>query len=151
MTGELLLVRPRLARWVAIAVAVGFVGLFAANAVLLPEVTTELNLHRSDQVALGLVGVVLAGGALLFARPRLRADEDGIQVRNVLTTRWLAWEQVLGVTFPDGAAWARLELAQDEFVPVIAIQVVDRGHALTAIRELRALHREHTGARGGQR
>jgi Bacterial PH domain len=47
---------------------------------------------------------------------------------------------VLAVTFPDGASWARLDLPDDEYVPVLAVQAVDGTRAVTAMRQLRALH-----------
>lgn len=142
--------RPRLARWVAVGLAIALVVFFTVNALLLPGLTAGLALHRSDQVAVGLVGLVLAGVALLFARPRLRADEHGVQVRNVLTTRWLVWEQVVAVSFPEGAPWARLELADDEFLPIVAIQAVDRARAVHAIRELRSLYGAYASAQREQ-
>lgn len=143
MSGDFLQVRPRRAVCVAVAAAVILIGLFTANAVVLPQTTEGVYLRPSGQVGMGLIGVLLAGGALLFARPRLRADEHGVAVRNLLVTRVLPWELVLDVSFPDGAAWARLELPDDEYVPVMAVQAADRGHAVRAVRSLRALHAEH--------
>jgi hypothetical protein len=50
------------------------------------------------------------------------------------------------VSFPDGQPWARLELPSDEYVPIVAIQAADGELAVTAIRELRALHRKYHDA-----
>jgi hypothetical protein len=52
---------------------------------------------------------------------------------------------VLSVSFPDGASWARLELPDDEYQAVMAVQAVDRGRAVEAVRALRKLHRAATG------
>lgn len=139
----LLQVRPRRVRVVAVVSAVVLIAVFTVVAVLLRETPTGVFFRVSDQVAMMLLGVLLAGAALLFARPRLRADADGIEVRNLLGARRLPWELVLAVSFPDGTPWARLELPDDEYIAVLAIQAADRQHAVRALRELRALHAEH--------
>lgn len=139
----LLQVRPRRARVVAVVSAVVLIAVFTVVAVLLRDTPTGVYFRVSDQVAMVLLGVLLAGAALLFARPRLRADSDGVEVRNLLGARWLPWDLVLAVSFPDGTPWARLELPDDEYIAVLAIQAADRQHAVRALRELRALHAEH--------
>jgi hypothetical protein len=63
-------------------------------------------------------------------------------VRNVLLSRRFAWHEVLSISFPDGASWARLELPEDEYYPVIAVQAVDRERAVIAVRALRRLHKQ---------
>jgi Bacterial PH domain len=73
----------------------------------------------------------------------VRADADGVEVRNVGWPRYLPWELVRAVSFPDGASWARLDLPDHEYVPVLAVQAVDGMRAVEAIRGLRALHAAH--------
>ncbi|MFN2495319.1 MAG: PH domain-containing protein [Pseudonocardiaceae bacterium] len=137
-------VRPRKARRVAVAAAVLLVAVFVVIAVLLRRTPTGVYFQVSDQVAMVVLGVLLAGAALLFARPRVRADADGVEVRNLLGSRTMPWELVLQVSFPDGAPWARLELPDDEYIAVMAIQAADGRHAVAAIRALRAVHAAHT-------
>jgi hypothetical protein len=139
--------RPRKARRVAVASAVVLVVVFTVVAVLLRRTPTGVYFQLSDQVAMVLLGLLLAGAALLFARPRVRAGADGVEVRNLFGSRTLPWEVVLQVSFPDGAPWARLELPDDEYIAVMAIQSVDGRHAVQAIRALRALHAEHIAPR----
>ena len=137
---DVVVVRPRkmlIASWVG---AVVTVAVFVAIAVVLRTVQTGVFFRFADQVALVLLGLFIAGGVLLFARPRVRADTEGIEVRNVLVTRWLPWSLVLRVAFPDGASWARLDLPDDEYLPVLAIQAVDGQRAVEAITRVRALH-----------
>jgi hypothetical protein len=136
--------RPRKARNVAIAVAVFFVAVFVVVAVLLRNESTGVNFYVSDQVAMVGIGVVLAAAALWFARPRLRADADGVEVRNMLGTHHYRWTEIEAVSFPDGSPWARLELPDDEYIPILAVQAIDGEHAVTAMRELRRLRREAT-------
>ncbi|MFC5994222.1 PH domain-containing protein [Pseudonocardia hispaniensis] len=137
---EQVVVRPHRVMWVAWIGAVLTVVLFVVIAVLLPKDPTGVYFRFADQVAVVLIGTAIAGGFLLLARPRARADADGIEVRNIVLTRYLPWDQVMAVTFPDGASWARLELPDDEYLPVLAIQAVDGGYAVDRIRTIRALH-----------
>ena len=137
---EVVVVRPRkmlIASWVG---AVVTVALFVAIAVVLRADPTGVYFRVADQVALVLLGLFIAGGLLLLARPRVRADAEGIEVRNILVTRRLPWSLVLRVAFPDGASWARLDLPDDEYLPVLAIQAVDGQRAVDAISRVRALH-----------
>ena len=101
---------------------------------------TGVYFRLADQIAMVAIGALVAGGVLLLARPRVRADADGIEVRSVLVTRTLPWEVVERVAFPDGASWARLELIGDDYLPMLAIQAVDGQRAVDGIRRVRALH-----------
>jgi hypothetical protein len=146
--GMLFEARPRKARRVAVAAAVVLIAVFTVVAVLLRETPTGVYFQLSDQVAMVLVGLLLAGAVLLFARPRVRAGAEGIEIRNLLGTRTVPWDLILRVSFPDGAPWARLELPDDEYIAVMAIQAADGRHAVQAIRRLRAVHAAHTAPRG---
>jgi hypothetical protein len=143
-TAVLFEARPRKARRVAIAAAALLVVVFAVIAVLLRQTPTGVYFKLTDQVAMVLLGLLLAGAVLLFARPRVRAGADGVEVRNLFGSRTLPWQLVLRVSFPDGAPWARLEIPDDEYIAVMAIQAADGRHAVQAIRALRAVHAEHT-------
>ncbi len=144
-TADTMVVRPHKVRRIAIPVAVALVVLFVVVAVLLKSGSTGVRFGLSDQVSIAAIGVVLACATLLLIRPRLVADDDGVEVRNVLFGQKVPWSVIRAVSFPDGAPWARLELPQDEYVPVVAIQAADGERAVVAIRELRALLRKHNG------
>jgi len=138
--GPVLVLRPRrvlVAAWVC---AVATVAVFTVVAALLRTSDTGVFFRTADQVAMVLLGVLIAAGILLLARPRVRADADGVEIRNVGWPRYLPWELVRAVSFPDGASWARLDLPDYEYVAVLAVQAVDGLHAVEAIRGLRALH-----------
>lgn len=139
--------RPRRILWVAGISAAVLVAAFTTVAVFLRSSQTGAIFRVSDQVAMVGIGLALAAGALLLALPRVRADEAGIEVRNVLTSRRFSWAEILAVSFPDGASWARLELPDDEYYSVLAVQAVDRTHAVHAVRALRQLHRQFHDAR----
>jgi hypothetical protein len=148
MTTTVFEARPRKARRVAVAAAVLLVAVFAVVGTLLRQTPTGVYFRLSDQVAMVVLGLLLAGAALLFARPRVRAGADGVEVRNLIATRTVPWELVLRVSFPDGAPWARIELPDDEYIAVMAIQSADGRRAVQAIRALRAVHAEHTAPSG---
>ena len=139
-TGEVLVVRPRkvlISAWVG---SVAIVGLFVVIALLLRNSPTGVFFRLADQVALVLLGLFIAGGLLLLARPRVRADAQGVEVRNTLGTRYVPWSYVQRVAFPDTASFARLDLPDDEYLTILAIQAVDGRRAVEAITKLRALH-----------
>lgn len=149
MTGTdgVLVIRPWRTAWISSVVAVVLLVVFAVVSVLLRASNTGVIFRLSDQIAMMGVGVVLAAGAMLFATPRVRADANGVDVRNVLVGRRFSWEEVRSVSFPDGASFARLELPEDEYYGVLAIQAFDRARAVEAVRALRRLHKQ---ARAGQ-
>jgi Bacterial PH domain len=132
-------VRPRVTPYfvyaAALIVAVGLV----AVGFLLKIRSTGVYFHTSDQVAMACLGIVIAGVMLLFARPRLRVGRSGLAVRNLLGDRLIAWPEVVDVSFPRGARWARVDLPDDEYIPVMAIQAVDKERAVEAMDAVRAL------------
>ena len=137
---ETVVLRPRRTAWVAWIGATAVFAVFVAIAIVLRTSETGVYFRLADQIGMVVIGALLAGGVLLLARPRVRADPDGIEVRNVLVTRRLPWDVVERVAFPDGASWARLELIGDDYLPVLAIQAADGQRAVDGIRRVRALH-----------
>ncbi|WP_156756457.1 PH domain-containing protein [Actinokineospora pegani] len=133
--------RPRKIRWVSGVFAVVFIAVFTVVAVLLRDTPTGVYFQISDQIAMVGIGVLMACGALWFTRPKVTADAEGVSVRNMLGSTRFAWAEVVSISFPDGASWARLELPDDEYVPVMAVQAIDGDRSVAAIRELRALHK----------
>jgi hypothetical protein len=142
VTRQVLTVRPTRVRLFAGLVAGFLLAAFVVVAVLLKDSNTGVYFKTSDQVAMIGIGVFLALAALWITWPRVRADADGIEVRNLLGARRFPWTLIRQVSFPDGAWWARLELPGDEYVPMLAIQAIDGDRAVAAMRELRRLHRE---------
>lgn len=145
VTRPVFTVRPRRVRLFAGIVAMFFVAVFAVVAGLLKSGDTGVTFHTSDQVAMVGIGLFLAAAVLWLAWPVVRADDAGIEVRNLLGARRYSWAVVRQVSFPNGAWWARLELPYDEYLPMMAIQAIDGEQAVAAMRELRRLHREAAG------
>jgi hypothetical protein len=132
-------VRPHLTPYFAYAAAfIVAVGLIAVG-FLLKARSTGVYFQTADQVAMGGLGIVLACVFLLFARPRLRAGKAGLLVRNVLGEKLVEWRNVVDVSFPAGARWARIDLPDDEYIPLMAIQAVDKVRAVEAMDAVRDL------------
>ncbi|MFD3706818.1 PH domain-containing protein [Nocardia sp. NPDC058658] len=132
-------VRPRRATRTAIVVAVVIVIAFTAGGLLLRTGSTGVNFRVADQVAMILIGVVGAGAVLMLTRPRVRAGSQGVAVRNILGEQVYPWAYIRGASFPDRKSWARLELADDDYVPMLAIRSNDKAHAADAIERVREL------------
>ncbi|MGU3651333.1 PH domain-containing protein [Mycolicibacterium sp. A43C] len=99
--------------------------------------------RTADQVGIAAVGLVIAGCVLLLARPRLRVGPSGIAVRNALGYKLIGWPDVVDVSFPPGARWARIDLADDEYTAAMAIQAVDKERAVVAMDQVRTLMRRY--------
>jgi len=132
-------IRPHLTPYFAYGAAAVIVIAAVAVGVLLKISSTGVIFQTADQIAMALLGVVIACAVLLFARPRMRVGASGVAVRNLLGYRLIPWSDVVGVTFPRGARWARVDLPDDEYVPVMAIQAVDKERAVDAMDRVRGL------------
>jgi hypothetical protein len=132
-------VRPHLTPYFVYGAAFVIAAAHIAVGFLLKIGTTGVIFQTADQVAMGLLGVIIACVVLLFARPALRVGAAGVSVRNLLTYRLIPWADVVDVSFPQGARWARVDLPDDEYVPVMAIQAVDKDRAVAAMDSVREL------------
>ena len=137
-------VRPHLTPYFAYGAAIVILAAHVAVGFLLKMGSTGVVFQTADQIAIAGLGVVIACVMLLFARPRLRAGKAGLAVRNLLGEKVIAWSDVVDVSFPIGARWARVDLPDDEYIPLMAIQAVDKERAVAAmdaVRELAARYR----------
>jgi hypothetical protein len=129
--------RPRMTARYAYGIAALIMAAGLTVAVLLKDRSTGPVLRTADQFAMAGLAAVLAGGVLLLIRPRLRVGAAGLAVRNVLGYRLIPWDEVVDVSFPPGKRWARVDLAYDEYVPVLAVQSFDRELAVAAMDTVR--------------
>ena len=132
-------VRPHLTPIFAYGSAAIVLVAHIAVGALLKVGSTGVIFRTYDQVAIAMVGVVIAGFLCLFARPRLRIGPSGVAVRNLFGYRFFRWDEVVDVSFPPGARWARLDLPDDEYIPVMAVQAVDKVRAVEAMDQIRVL------------
>jgi cytochrome c biogenesis protein CcdA len=134
----------RLALALAGVVVVAVMVVVAAG---LKETTNTVVTYRtSDQFAIVGLGLVIAAGLVFLGRSRVDADAAGVRVRNVVVHHELPWQAVRAVRFERKSAWASLVLENGDEVSLLAVQAVDKEHAVRAVEALRALR---TAARAG--
>lgn len=97
-----------------------------------------------DKLAFPGIGLILSVCTWWgLSRPRVRANEDGVEVRNIIGTRFYPWIVVYGLAFPRGSRMARLELPEFEYVPLWAIQSADKERAVAAVKDFRELEAQY--------
>jgi Bacterial PH domain len=131
--------RPRRSPPFIYAAAILIAAAHIVVGVLLKIESSGVIFHTSDQVAIAVLGLVIGGVLTLFARPRLRVGPAGLSVRNLVGDRLIRWSEVVGVSFPTGSRWARIDLPDDEYIPLMAIQAVDKERAVDAMDTVRSL------------
>ncbi|MGD9621363.1 MAG: PH domain-containing protein [Mycolicibacterium sp.] len=136
-------VRPYLTPIFAYGAAVLIFAAHVVVGVLLKASSTGVIFQTADQVAIAALGAVIAIFISLLGRPRLRAGPAGIAVRNLFGYKLFPWSQVRGVSFHPGARWARLDLPDDEYIAVMAIQAVDKERAVESMDRVRAVLRRY--------
>ncbi|MFW0790509.1 PH domain-containing protein [Gordonia sp. CPCC 205333] len=136
---------PRLMPRVAVVVAVVVVIVHVIFAALLTIENTGPDVGLSDQIGIGLVGVVEACAILLLTRARLRLGPNGIGVRNVLSEQFFRWDAIEGLVYPEGNFCARLLLPSDEHIPVLAVQARDHDRAVAAMERFRDSETDFSG------
>ena len=129
-------------------VAIGWVILVMAAhifmGVTLDISSTGASFDTLDHFAFPGVGVLISILSwLALTRPRLRANSDGVEVRNIVGTRFYPWQVLYGLSFPEGDRMARLELPNFEYVPVWALQSGDKSTVIDAVRRFRDLEAKY--------
>ncbi len=135
--------RPRMMSLIAVVTAV-LITVAGITVAVLNNRSSGAFLRVADQVAMAGLALALAAAALLLTRPRLKVGPAGMAVRTLLDDRLIPWTEVVDVSFPPGRRWARIDLPANEYVPVVAIQLIDRERAVEAmdtVRELMARYR----------
>ncbi|WP_245722039.1 PH domain-containing protein [Nocardia crassostreae] len=139
-------VTPRHAIMTARIVAAVLFLVFLLAGVFLRIDATGVNFRVTDQVAMAVIGLFLAGGVLMLTRPRVRVGAQGVAVRNILGDNVFRWQDIRGISFPDKKSWARLELVHDEYIPMMAIRSNDKMRAAAAMDRFRELGAKYTEA-----
>ncbi|WP_280511052.1 PH domain-containing protein [Nocardia farcinica] len=93
-------VRPRRAVRTAWIVAVLILAVFTVGGVFLRNGSTGVHFRLADQIAMIVVGALVAGGVLLLTRPRGRAGGQGGAVRHLEGGYQLGGEEISGVRVP---------------------------------------------------
>lgn len=137
--------KPRKLTKISVSLAAMLIIVFVTVGILLKKSEAGVIFTTGDQVGIAGVGFILAFGALLFTRPRVWANAERVRVRNVFTTKNVPWGVVRNIGVTSGAAWAVLDLHDDDQVPMLGIQVGDHEHSIAAMKRLRQLQLQAIG------
>lgn len=143
MTDEprwLMVYRARKSPRYSFIAAVAIVIVHVIVALLLQVGDSGIVFKLADQIAMVGLGMIIGGTFMLIARARIRVGAEGIAVRNLFNERIFDWSIIEGIRYPHSGSWARLELPEDEHVPILAIQANDGERAVKAMAQVRALH-----------
>lgn len=125
--------------WIAVVMAV-----HVFMAAVVDVEFTGVTITGIDKFAFIGVGLLISAVSwVMLTRPRVRANEDGVQVTNFIGTRFYPWVLIYGLSFPKGSRTARLELPEFEYVPLWAIHVGDKERALEAVDQFRGLEAKY--------
>ncbi|RKT03574.1 PH (Pleckstrin Homology) domain-containing protein [Streptomyces sp. 3211.6] len=136
--------RPNRTRAVLLGVGSVMFATITAIALLLE------NLSPGERISFVVTAVLMASVLVLLSRPKVVADEAGVTVVNLTTTRRLEWAQILRVNLRPGDPWVFLDLNDGTSLPALGIQPgIAKARAIGDARALRALAEAHgTGAAG---
>jgi hypothetical protein len=130
--------RPRAARLVtgvlAVVVAVATVLLL----VLLPGVGL-VGYSIADRTGIGLVGLAIVWFCWRQATVSATPTPEGLRVRNLATTRTVAWAEIVWVRFGEGRPWVQLDLDDGDTLAVMGVQRSDGERARREARRLSTL------------
>ncbi|MEU8433728.1 PH domain-containing protein [Streptomyces sp. NPDC029216] len=126
--------RPNRTRAVLLGVGLVMFATITAIALLLE------NLSPGERVSFVVTATLMASVLVLLSRPKVVADEAGVTVVNLTTTRRLEWAQILRVNLRPGDPWVFLDLNDGTSLPALGIQPgIAKARAIGDARALRAL------------
>lgn len=135
--------------------ASGFTILLVAGAALgwfaLPEYLRE-RFNAFQIITLIIILGLLIGFMMGLGLSKVTADEEGLRIRNGISSRRLRWAEIGDITYRHGDPWAYVVIAGTEDDPVrrqlIAIQSTDGQRAHNAVQVLRSMHAHYTLSHG---
>jgi len=120
--------RPRRARWVGYPLAVLCVLAVVVLSVALAH-APQSGWTGLDSASAIVFGVVVAAGLVRLVGVRAVPTERALVVRNVVYTREVEWDAILGVRFSEESPWLTLDTDDGENLAVMAVQKADGAHA----------------------
>ncbi|MWA09781.1 PH domain-containing protein [Streptomyces sp. BA2] len=97
-------------------------------------------LSSGERLSFIFTGALLFGVLMLLSRPKVVADESGVTVVNIATSRHLAWAEIVQVNLRPGDPWVFLNLSDGTSLPAMGIQPgIAKQRAISDARALRAL------------
>ncbi len=100
---------------------------------------TGVTVSSADQWSFIGIGLVFSFVALSLLRPHVKVNSQGVEVRNIVNGQFYPWEIIHGLSFPQEAKWARLELPDFEFVPMMALNIYDKKLIAQRVEDFRQL------------
>ncbi|TGB14310.1 PH domain-containing protein [Streptomyces sp. MZ04] len=126
--------RPGRTRAVLLGAGVAIFVVLTVIALLIPGLST------GERTSFIFTGALLFGVLLLLSRPKVVADEAGVTVVNIATSRRLAWAEIIQVNLRPGDPWVFLNLSDGTSLPAMGIQPgIAKAQAISDARALRAL------------
>ncbi|MFI5619065.1 PH domain-containing protein [Streptomyces sp. NPDC051567] len=126
--------RPTLTRVVLLSVGLVMFATITTVALMLEK------LDPGERISFVFTAALMTSVLVLLSRPKVVADDAGVTVVNLTTTRRLEWAQILRVSLRPGDPWVFLDLSDGTRLPVLGIQPgVARKQAVDDARALRAL------------
>ncbi|MET8411212.1 PH domain-containing protein [Streptomyces sp. NPDC005195] len=126
--------RPSRTRAVLLTAGVAIFVVITTVAMLLEQ------LSPGERVSFVFTAALLLGVLLLLSRPKVVADESGVTVVNIASSRHLDWAEILQVNLRPGDPWVFLNLSDGTSLPALGIQPgIARQRAIDDARALRAL------------
>ncbi|MEV7992771.1 PH domain-containing protein [Streptomyces sp. NPDC086077] len=103
-------------------------------------------LGPGERLSFIFTAAMLAGVALMLARPKVVADETGVTVVNFASTRRLEWAEIVQVHLRVGDPWVFLDLSDGTSLAAIGIQPgIAKAQAIADARALRTLVEARSG------
>ncbi|WP_369239568.1 PH domain-containing protein [Streptomyces sp. R21] len=97
-------------------------------------------LGPGERLSFVFTAALLFGVLVLLARPKVVADENGVTVVNIASSRHLEWAEIVQVNLRTGDPWVFLNLSDGTSLPALGIQPgIARQRAVEDARALRAL------------
>jgi len=130
--------RPRRGRAMAIGAGIASLVLFGGVAVAVGRAGIE-GWGLTDSLLMFGLGVLIALMMWRFATLRAVPSPSGLEVRNVLLTRRIGWDEVERVRFAGGDPWVLLDLTDGDQLAVMAVQRADGPYGQAEASRLAAL------------
>lgn len=126
--------RPGRTRAVLLTAGAAILVVLTVIALLIP------GLSPGERTSFIFTGALLFGVLALLSRPKVVADESGVTVVNIATSRRLAWAEIVQVNLRPGDPWVFLNLSDGTSLPAMGIQPgIAKAQAIADARALRAL------------
>ena len=130
--------RPRFARLVTGTLA----AVVAAATVLLIVLLSATGIEGwspADLTGIGLVGLAIVWFLWRQATVTATPTAAGLRVRNLASTRTVAWAEIVWVRFGEGRPWVQLDLDDGDTLAVMGVQRSDGERARREARRLATL------------